>query len=426
MREKIQNGNQSYQVLELVPKSSILIFYIKSIFIGLWVLVKWLIYIVWNSIHQAKNKRSSSMYYDGYHDKPPTILVDNKIGRHSYVKLKGVKLHYVEAGVSGNPLILLLHGFPDCWLGWRKQIPELSRYFHVIAVDMKGFNDSDKPIFRQMYTPKKICEELRQFVFSLGYHSTTIIGHDIGAVIGWFFAHTNPDTVERFICVSASHPNLIWNNLQPKGAINNTWLKLVQLPFIAEIEHSNSYSNFVEKCFKTTNPDKNSMAVMSLKKSEEKFDNEGSFNVIDTYKYVFNRRSDWTGPLNYYRNFPFYRIKEGSAVRCPVLIVTGNADNFCRLEAMVRSTEYCDNFDVKIIEGAGHWPHQQVPEEFNKVILNFLVGRRAIPEPVHIEKTSRGLVGRMLVAMTSGVKIGTSVLDSVHQRTNDVISNALY
>ncbi|XP_037915535.1 epoxide hydrolase 4-like [Hermetia illucens] len=428
---KVQNGKLYNDVIELVPKGTIFIFYTKSIFIGIWTLIKWLIHVVWSSIYQAKNKNSENPdYYDGYHDKPPSILVDNKIGRHSYVKLKGVKLHYVEAGSQGSPLVLLLHGFPDCWLGWRNQIDELSKFFRVIALDMKGFNDSDKPIWRQVYTPKKICEELRQFVFSFGYHTTTIIGHDIGAVIGWFFAHTNPDNIDRFICVSASHPNLIWNNLHPKAVINNSWLQFVQLPLLPEVDHSRSYSNFLEKCLKTSQAESNSTkTVVSLvrRPSENGFEKGFDVNWLDTYKYVFNRRSDWTGPFNYYRNFPFYRIKEGCIVRCPVLIITGNADNFCCLEAMVKSTEYCDNFLVKIIEGAGHWPHQQVPDEFNKIVLNFLVGRRANSEVrTHVEKNNKGLVGRMFGAVSSGVKIGSSMLDSMQQRTNDVIANALY
>lgn len=86
---KVQNGKLYNDVIELVPKGTIFIFYTKSIFIGIWTLIKWLIHVVWSSIYQAKNKNSENPdYYDGYHDKPPSILVDNKIGRHSYVKLK--------------------------------------------------------------------------------------------------------------------------------------------------------------------------------------------------------------------------------------------------------------------------------------------------------------------------------------------------
>lgn len=61
-----------------------------------------------------------------------------------------------------------------------------------------------------------------------------------------------------------------------------------------------------------------------------------------------------------------------------VFLFEGNEDTFCTLESIVKSTEYCDNFVLKIIEGAGHWPHQQMADEFNKVVLKFLVGKYRI------------------------------------------------
>lgn len=65
------------------------------------------------------------------------------------------------------------------------QIKELSRFFRVVALDLKGFNDSDKPQWRKEYKPHIICDELLQFIKSLGSNSVSIIGHDIGAIIGW-------------------------------------------------------------------------------------------------------------------------------------------------------------------------------------------------------------------------------------------------
>lgn len=94
-------------------------------------------------------------------------------------------MHYIESGESCNDVILLLHGFPDCFLGWRHQIVVLSQNFHVIALDLKGFNDSDKPLMRHHYKPDKICNELKEFLNILNIKSLSIIGHDIGALIGY-------------------------------------------------------------------------------------------------------------------------------------------------------------------------------------------------------------------------------------------------
>lgn len=112
------------------------------------------------------------------------------------------------------------------------QISELSQYFHVIALDLKGFNDSDKPLWRFDYTPKKICEDLRKFLIAISAKSVSIVGHDLGAIIGWTFTHTNPEMVDKFVSVSTPHPNLLWDNLPRNSPFNRRWLEFVQVLFL--------------------------------------------------------------------------------------------------------------------------------------------------------------------------------------------------
>lgn len=127
----------------------------------------------------------------------------------------------------------------------------------------------------------------------------------------------HPDNVDKFISVSAPHPNLMWNNLQAKSPINDSWLKFVQLPYLPERCLSRQDSQFLDK----------SMPHIQM---DGKSSRNGIVNGDDliatqrnAYKYVFSQRNDWTGPLNYYRNFPFYRVKAGETIRCPCLIITG-------------------------------------------------------------------------------------------------------
>lgn len=86
---------------------------------------------------------------------------------------------------------------------------------------------------------------------------------------------------------------------------------------------------------------------------------------------------DWTGPINYYRNLPFWRINISDtevSVRVPCLMIVGNQDTSVKLESIVKSTEYLEKFSVKIIEGAKHFPHQERPKDVNKALISFLVG----------------------------------------------------
>lgn len=194
----------------------------------------------------------------------------------------------------------------------------------------------------------------------------------------------------------------MWDNLHTKSPINDYWLKFAQLPYLPEMEMNHNDSTFIERTMQHLSKESSSRYVTDTNGYHIK-------NKLDAYKYVFSRKSDWSGPLNYYRNLPFYTVRSDESVRCPCLIVigrhlqfalfnhfsldpikefifsvciylffsnfrAGSEDNFCRLDAVVRSTEYCDNYIVKIIENAGHWPHQEMPTEFNRVILKFLVG----------------------------------------------------
>lgn len=136
------------------------------------------------------------------------------------------------------------------------------------------------------------------------------------------FAHTYADNVDRFVSVSASHPNLMWDNLQSKSPINDYWLKFIQLPYLPEIEMTRTDSKFIER----TLPHLNKEPPRSTYISADSLIHQVA-KKFDAYKYVFSRKSDWCGPLNYYRNLPFYKVAAGETVRCPCLIVIGRWTN---------------------------------------------------------------------------------------------------
>lgn len=114
----------------------------------------------------------------------------------------------------------------------------------------------------------------------------------------------------------------MWDHLQSKSQINNNWLKFIQCPYLPESELSQSESIFLEKCLSHLGQEKR--VIKSAYGTKNVDDMTINNNTLDPYKYVFNRKSDWTGPLNYYRNFPFYKIADGKTIRCPCLIITGN------------------------------------------------------------------------------------------------------
>lgn len=130
-----------YEILIKISNWTIFCFYLRSILIGIWVLLKWFFQFLWHSVQHTVTD-----YHSYFHEKPPPCLVDNKIGLQTYVKLKGTKLHYIEAGNQNDPLILLLHGFPDCWLGWRNQVI-ISIFKHVLVLWQNTPHNTSSSVF---------------------------------------------------------------------------------------------------------------------------------------------------------------------------------------------------------------------------------------------------------------------------------------
>uniref|UniRef100_A0A1B6GC61 AB hydrolase-1 domain-containing protein n=1 Tax=Cuerna arida TaxID=1464854 RepID=A0A1B6GC61_9HEMI len=353
----------------------------------------WGLWILWKELIKKALRQSSSCESSDLRRKPPECLSEH-FGQHLYVKLQNVKLHYVESGPKDKPVVLLLHGFPDCWISWRHQVAALSNYFRVISLDLKGFGDSDKPTSRRSYKVDVVLSELRDLIHSLGVTSCTVVGHDLGALIGWYLVHLCPQYVNKFVSISCPHPNFYWAHLPDANFFNTNWVHYSQLPHLPEKDALKNDLNIINQCYQH-------LTVKNLK--------EVAF--LDAYKYYFSRKEDWTGAINYYRNLPFCRVRasESCPVEVPCLLILGNQDFSVQLESVVRSTEYLSKYQLKIIDSAGHFPHQERPEEVNIMLLNFLVTKSATEESGK-ETSSSGLFNLMYGAVTSTVKFGNNVL----------------
>ncbi|KYM81266.1 Epoxide hydrolase 4 [Atta colombica] len=339
-------------------------------------------------------------------DQPPSCLVDNSLAMHSYVKIKGVKFHYVEAGDKSKPLVLLLHGFPDCWLSWRKQIPCLAEYYRVVAIDLKGFGDSDKPLNKRSYKLEILINELKQFILTLGVKTCSIIGHDLGGLLGWYMVALHRDLVYKFIVISSPHPNFYWNRVSRNSILDKKWLHFSRLPFLPEIDALKEDLSIINEVFR------------HLQISQD--DKEKSY--VEAYKYAFSRKEDWTGPINYYRNLPFTRLNtdSGEQIDNKTLLLVGDMDPFVTIESIIQSAEYVEVSRVKVISQTQHFPHQEKSDAVNKAIIKFLKGATY---NLALSKTPvKSLVSSWLGSLSNTVKYGNQMIDVVHKRTNDIIN----
>jgi pimeloyl-ACP methyl ester carboxylesterase len=137
--------------------------------------------------------------------------------REGYAQVGDVELHYVEAG--DGPLVLLLHGFPEFWYSWRRQIaPLVEAGFHVVAPDLRGYNLSSKPDRFTDYTADKPADDIRGMIHELGAESAMVVGHDWGGSVAWTLAMNHPEVVDRLVILNAAHPRKLNEGLKDRGS----------------------------------------------------------------------------------------------------------------------------------------------------------------------------------------------------------------
>jgi pimeloyl-ACP methyl ester carboxylesterase len=130
----------------------------------------------------------------------PAPVPDGAASRHATVN--GVQLHYVIAG-SGDP-VLLVHGWPETWYAWRKVIPILAARFTVVAPDMRGYGDSERPIGG--YDKVTVATDLHELMRSLGFGRVHLVAQDMGGPVGYAYAASFPADVRDFVFIESAIP----------------------------------------------------------------------------------------------------------------------------------------------------------------------------------------------------------------------------
>lgn len=177
---------------------------------------------------------------------PPPCLRDPKYGTHSFIRVNGVRLHYVERG-TGDQLMLFLHGFPEVrrlarkatdaavagvltahlgrqsWYSWRHLLVEFGTTHRVVAVDMRGYGDSDKPRGVSQYRMETLVEDVHQLIRALGHQRCILVAHDWGAAIAWRFAYTHPEQLNRLVIMNVPHPKG-FRNAGLKQLLRSWWV----------------------------------------------------------------------------------------------------------------------------------------------------------------------------------------------------------
>ncbi|KAJ7372945.1 Epoxide hydrolase 4 [Desmophyllum pertusum] len=288
---------------------------------------------------------------------PPSCLLDPDLGEHNFLRTaSNLRIHYVAKGDPSKPLMLCLHGFPEFWYSWRYQLKAFSDDYRVVAMDMRGYAESDHPTGRDQYKLSYLVNDVKEMVTALGYSSCVLLCHDWGGVIGWSVAHIYPDLVDKLIVCNCPHPKCFQKCLQTsKEQFRSSWyLFFFQLPYLPEfIVEMDDYK--------------------MLNKAFEKVKNFTEEDV-EAYKYALSQ-SGFTGPINYYRNVMPSDLPKGytrTKIKAPTLVVWGTGDVALLKETLAGTDEYVADLTIKYVDGASHWVQMEEYDQVNKHIRDFL------------------------------------------------------
>ena len=283
---------------------------------------------------------------------------------HRYVTINGVRLHYVEYGKG--PLIILLHGFPECWYAWRFQLPALAEAgFRVVAPDLRGYNLSDKPQGVGQYRLELLANDVKGLIRALGADSAVLVGHDWGGVIAWYLAMHEPRLVSKLIVLNAPHPQRYLEELRSPGQLLRSWyVFFFQLPWLPEfLIRVGGFAGLKHRL-----------------RHEPVHANAFDPATIDVYLQALAQPGALTAAINYYRA-GLRGLREGLSQRIkpidsPTLIIWGEQDRYLGRRLLEGLEPWVADLTLERIADASHWVQAEAPERVNERILQFIRGRR--------------------------------------------------
>ena len=274
-----------------------------------------------------------------------------------YAQLTDVRLHYVEEG--DGPLVVLLHGFPDFWYTWRRQIPALAQAgFRIVAPDMRGFNLSDKPSGNANYSLDRLATDIVELIEDRGAERAAVVGHDWGGLVAWATAAWHPDLVDRLVILNAPHPDDYGRGLRHRRQLVKSWYTaFFQIPGATALLKRNDFQ--------------------ILRRALRASSTEGAFSDEDLERYV----AAWSEPRSIESQLAYYRAAARRVlgrsetlptVAAPVLILWGERDRALDQLFATPPAHLAVDVTARMFPDATHWVHLDDPEGVNRALLDFL------------------------------------------------------
>jgi len=287
------------------------------------------------------------------------VVIDEARLSHQTIDVGEVRLHCVFAGDSRAPLVVLLHGFPELWYAWRRQILVLADAgFRVVAPDLRGYNLSDKPSGVGAYAIGHLARDIDGLVRACGREKAHVVGHDWGGGVAWMFAMLYPEHLARLVILNCPHPVEMLRGLRRPGQLVKSWyMFFFQLPWLPEaLMRANDLAR-----------------LLGLLSNEPLV--AGAFDEDDLAVYAesYAQPGALHAMTNYYR--AMMRGAGGVKIRrveAPVLILWGERDPHLGKDMATPDPKMVPNARVEFVPDASHWIQHERPERVNASLIGFL------------------------------------------------------
>jgi pimeloyl-ACP methyl ester carboxylesterase len=285
---------------------------------------------------------------------------------HEFIETNGVRLHVVQAGPEDGCLVILLHGFPEFWRGWKNQIDPLAEAgYRVVVPDQRGYNLSDKPRGVKAYQVSTLAADAVGLMDALGCEKARLIGHDWGAVVAWEVAIHYPQRLEKLAILNVPHPDVMQKFLLSNmHQVRKSWyIFFFQIPGLPE--WSMSQENYA-----------------SMRRMMKGSGKAGTFSNahLDEYVKAWSQTGTLTAMVNWYRA-AFRGALRGSwnsnritsrRVSVPTLMLWGKRDVALGFDMAQPSIDLCDDGRLVFFDDASHWVQHDKSEEVNEKLIEFL------------------------------------------------------
>ena len=276
---------------------------------------------------------------------------------HTFVRANGIRFHVARIERDA-PLVLFLHGFPECWYSWRHQMQAVADAgFRAWAPDLRGYNLTSKPRGVEAYHYSALTLDVEELLNAARANRAIIVGHDWGAIVSWWFAMDYSERVEKLVIMNVPHPGKVPDGLRnPRQWLKSYYIGAFQIPYLPE--------KWIAK-----NARRMAKSIRHMATRRDAFSDED----IAQYARAIAQPDAMHCALNYYRAWVRWGIwRRIKPIDVPTLMLWGEDDVALSKELTYGTEKFVRDFRMHYIPNCGHWVQNEAAEEVNRELVQFI------------------------------------------------------